>query len=196
MNFLKKLFKSYQESSKDKQVKKQPVELSLDDSFVHHFINKGGKFLYSTKIEEVALNLNHILRENNWEHIICNDIDLLTLTKKIDVKVENNYKQKLPIFITCEHLVSNSGEILLSSNQIGSNKLPSLSENFIVYATTSQLVKSIGEGLSGIKINFRGNIPTNICSIKNYTLTNSEDNFLSYGNSNSKNLYLLLFEDL
>ncbi len=196
MNFLKKLFKSYQESDKDKQVKKQPVELSLDDSFVHHFINKGGKFLYSTKIEEVALNLDNILRENNWQHIICNDIDLLTLTKKIDVKVENNYKQKLPIFITCEHLISNSGEILLSSNQIGSNKLPSLSENFIVYATTSQLVKSIGEGLSGIKINFRGNIPTNICSIKNYTLTNSEDNFLSYGNSNSKNLYLLLFEDL
>ncbi len=196
MNFLKKLLKSFKESDKDKQINKQPVQLSLDDSFVHHFINKGGKFLYSTKIEEVAVNLNHILQENNWNQIICNDIDLLTLTKKMDVKVNNDYKQKLPIFITCEHLVANSGEILLSSNQIGSNKLPSLSENFIIYATTSQLVKNIGEGLTGIKMNFKGNIPTNICSIKNYTLTNSEDNFLSYGNSNSKNLYLLLFEDL
>jgi len=75
-------------------------------------------------------------------------------------------------------------------------KLASLSENFIVYATTSQLVKNIGEGLTGIKTNFKDNIPTNISSIKNYSLQKKEDNFLIYGNNNSKNLYLLLFEDL
>ena len=62
-------------------------------------------------------------------------------------------------------MIANSGEILFSSNQLGSHKLASLSNNFIVYATTSQLVKNISEGLTGIKTNFRGNIPTNISSI-------------------------------
>ena len=65
-----------------------------------------------------------------------------------------------------------------------------------MYATTSQLVKNMGEGLTGIKTNFKGNIPTNISSITNYKIEADDDNFLSYGNSNSKNLYLLLFEDL
>lgn len=195
MNFLRKLFRSFQESDKDKQINKQPVNLSLDDSFVHHFINKGGKFLYSTKIDEVTVNLNHILVENNWNEVVCNDFDLLTLLKKTKVKVVPSFKTGIPVFIPCEHLIANSGEILLSSNQIGGNKLPSLSDDFIVYATTSQLVKNIGEGLTGIKMNFKGNIPTNICSIKKYVISEVDD-ILSHGNSNSKNLYLLLFEDL
>ena len=54
----------------------------------------------------------------------------------------------------------------------------------------------MGEGLTGIKSNFKENIPTNICAIKNYSLENEENDFISVGNGNSKNLYLLLLEDL
>ncbi|CAM1344566.1 LUD domain-containing protein [Tenacibaculum amylolyticum] len=195
MNFLRKLFNN-KESERDNLIRQQPVALSLDDSFVHHFINKGGKFLYCTKIDEVLNNLQRIIAENNWKHIICNDVDLLQLTKKLDITTQSTLKKELPFFTSCEHLIANSGEILFSSNQLGSHKLPVLSENFIVYATTSQLVKNIGEGLTGIKTNFKGNIPTNISSVKNYSITDTTDDFLNYGNNNSKNLYLLLFEDL
>ena len=66
MNIFKKIYKSYKESSIEKQINEQEVILSLDDSFVHNFINKGGKFLYCTSITEVANNLKHILQENNW----------------------------------------------------------------------------------------------------------------------------------
>ena len=45
MSFLKKLFKS-KESTAENADKKPEVKLSLDDAFVHHFISKGGKFLY------------------------------------------------------------------------------------------------------------------------------------------------------
>jgi hypothetical protein len=76
------------------------------------------------------------------------------------------------------------------------NKIYNLSQNFIVFAKTSQFVKNMGEGLTGIKNNFKENIPTNICAVRNFTIESDEDNFLSTGNSNSKNLYLLLFEDL
>ena len=198
MNIIRKLFGAHKESVKDNFIKKQPVKLSLDDSFVHHFINEGGKFLYCTKIDEVTENLQKIVSENKWDTISCNDLDLLKLSKKIDgITINQNIKSNNPIFINCEHLIANSGEILFSSNQLGSHKLASLSDNFIVYATTSQLVKNISEGLTGIKTNFRGNIPTNISSIKHYTLKNKVgDDFLSYGNINAKNLYLLLFEDL
>lgn len=198
MNFLKKLLNKYQkESGQQKQIKQYPVKLSLDDSFVHHFINKGGKFLYCTKIDEVMNNFNRIVDENNWTKVICNDIDLLKILQKNKTvetfeKLNNNH----PTFITCEHLIANSGEILFSSNQLGGHKLPTLSDNFIVYATTSQLVKNISEALTAIKLNFKGNLPTNICSIKNYTITDANDDFLDYGNSNTKNMYLILFEDL
>ncbi|CAM1360484.1 conserved hypothetical protein [Tenacibaculum sediminilitoris] len=196
MNFFKKLFKIYQDSSIDKKAKEQEVNLSLDDSFVHHFINKGGKFLYCTSIKEVSKNLKKILEENNWNEVTCTDLDLLKITEKIDISVQDHSLESIPFFTSCEHLIANKGDILFSSNQLGSNKLATLSKHFIVYATTSQLVKNIGEGLTGIKTHFSGNIPTNISSVKNYTFETEDDNFLSYGNNNTKDLYLLLFEDL
>ena len=196
MNFLKKIYKSYKKSSEEKLINEQEVNLSLDDSFVHNFINKGGKFLYSTSIDEVSNNLKHILQENNWDTITCSDFDLLKITKNIDVNIQKYPSESVPFFTSCEHLIANNGNILFSSHQLGSNKLTSHSEHFIVYATTSQLVNNMGEGLTGIKTHFSGNIPTNISSTTNYKIDVDDDSFLSYGNSNSKNLYLLLFEDL
>ena len=98
--------------------------------------------------------------------------------------------------MNCEHLIADNGDILFSSNQLKSTKLSEMPENFIVYATTSQLVNDTGEGLTGIKTHYKGNLPTNISAVKNYIINKNDDNFLNYGNSNSKNLYLLLLEDL
>ena len=178
MNFLKKLFKSYTESS-DKKINEQPVNLSLDDSFVHFFINKGGKFLYSTNINEVVVNLERILNENDWNQVTCTDFDLVKLVQQIDIKIEVNLKPSIPFFTTCEHLIANKGDILFSSNQLGSHKINELPECFIVYATTSQLVKNTNEGLTGIKTHFKGNIPTNISSVTNYTIEKNTDDFLN-----------------
>lgn len=196
MNFFKKLLKTYTESSKEK-INKQEVNLSLDDSFVHNFINKGGKFLYCTSINEVHNHLKNILQENKWEDLHCSDIDLLKITKKIEVNIHKKLSKTTPFFTSCEHLIADQGNILFSSNQLlEEKKLTDYSKHFIVYATTSQLVKNIGEGLTGIKTHFSGNIPTNICSVKNYTFEIKEDDLLNYGNNNTKDLYLLLFEDL
>jgi L-lactate utilization protein LutC len=196
MSIFNKLFKLSKETSKDRLANQQEVNLSLDDSFVHYFLEKGGKFLYCTKKEEVNFHLNNIIQENKWNELVCLDKKLSEMTKKMDISIKSDINYSAPFFTTCEHLIADNGDVLFSSNQIRSKKLALLSEHFIVYATTSQLVKNTGEGLTGININFKGNIPTNISALKNYSPQKKDDNFLNYGNSNSKNLYLLLFEDL
>ena len=196
MSFFNKLFKLPKETSEERSANQQEVNLSLDDSFVHYFLEKGGKFLYCTKKEEVNFHLNNIIQENNWNELVCLDNKLSEMTKRMNISIKSDINYSAPFFTTCEHLIADNGDILFSSNQIRSKKLALLSENFVVYAATSQLVKNTGEGLTGIRINFKGNIPTNISAIKNYSPQKKDDNFLNYGNSNSKNLYLLLFEDL
>ena len=192
MNFLKKLLN--RQSFEEEQTKNQEVSLSLDDLFVHNFLSKGGKFLYCSNKEEVISNLKSILVENSWEQIQLLDPTLLKyINKEIETSETN---QELPFFTSCEHLIADKGDILLSSNQLKSKKITEFSENFIIYASTSQIVKDTGQGLTGIKTSSKQNLPTNISAIKNYRLKKNDDNFLNYGNSNSKNLYLLLFEDL
>ena len=196
MSFFKKVFKLSKESSEEKEAKKQEVHLSLDDSFVHHFIEKGGKFLYCTKREEVLEHLQNIVTENKWNELVCINKNLASLTQKTSVTLKTDINYSAPFFTSCEHLIADNGDILFSSNQLKEHKIAELSEHFIVYATTSQLVKTKGESLTGIKTRYQGNIPSNISAIKNYTLNSKDDDFMNYGNTNSKNLYLLLFEDL
>jgi len=195
MNFFKKLL-HLTSSPEEKEIIQQEVNLSLDEIFVSHFIKKGGKFLYCTQLSEVLVNFKQIVEENNWTDVVVTDKDLSKLIQKLPVKQHKNQDCSIPFFTTCEHLIADNGSVLFSSNQLNSVKLSELSKDFIVYATVSQLVKSVGGGLAGIKSNFKGNIPTNISAIKNFNINKNDDNFLNYGNTNSKNLYLLLFEDL
>lgn len=195
MSFFKKLFNTpKQEDPKTKDLEFK--NLPLDQIFVKNFIKNHGKFLYCTTLQEVTKNISEIIHENSWKKVICSDIDLLKLIKTIDVDTTDKFSNKYAFFTGCEHLIVENGSILFSSNQLKEFKIPELSENFIVYATTSQLVKSKGESLTGIKSRYKGNIPSNISPINNYNPNSENSDFMSYGSTNAKNLYLLLFEDL
>lgn len=195
MSFFKKLFKN-SEKNKNEEIKNQPVSLSLDDSFVHNFIKLGGKFLYCIKEEDIITNISKILNENSWDVISYKQNKLTKLIASLNIKTERTLSKDIPFFTTCEYLIAENGSILFSSNQIEEKRLPTLNNNFIVFATTSQIVKNMGESLTGIKQKYKNNLPTNISAIKNYQPIKKDDNFMNYGSSNSKNLYLLLFEDL
>mgnify|MGYP001052755812 CR=1 FL=1 len=90
MSFLKKIFKFSKESSDERSAKQQEVNLSLDDSFVHYFLEKGGKFLYCTKKEEIEYHLKNIIKENDWKELVCLDEELSKLSKKIDIKTQSD----------------------------------------------------------------------------------------------------------
>ncbi|MDP3358827.1 MAG: hypothetical protein Q8S41_05705 [Lutibacter sp.] len=195
MDFFKKLFNApKQKETLDEDLEFQ--DLPIDQIFVKNFIKNKGKFLYCTTLQEVTLNLSKIIEENSWTTISCNDYDLLKLVKAIKVETTEELNKKTPFFLSCEHLIAENGSILFSSNQLKEHKIAELSENFIVYATTSQLVNTKGESLTGIQSRYQGNIPSNISAVNNFNIEAIEEDFMSYGNTNSKNLYLLLFEDL
>ena len=172
------------------------IKLPVDEKFTINFKGNGGKFLYCENIEEVYNSLENILDENNWDSkkVFLLDDRLKELFKGFDFKATRKTSESAYFFTTCEYLISDDGSLLISSNQIAEKKLKELPDNFVVYATTSQLVENIGEGLKGIKNKNRSKIPTNITTIKHFKTTEDKD-FLSYGSS-SKNLYLLLLEDL
>lgn len=192
---LEQLFNLRIKSSKEKEIEEHPVDLSLDDFFVHNFINKSGKFLYCSSDEEALNNLHQIIKENHWYSITCFDSSLKKLTSTIPINLISEINENAPFLTKCEHLIAENGSILFSSNQLKEHKLADFSNHFIVYAKTSQIVNTTSDGLCGINNRNRGNIPTNIGAIKNFTPIQS-DNFLNYGYTNSKNLYLLLVEDL
>jgi hypothetical protein len=172
------------------------IELPIDERFTIQFKANGGKFLYCIDQSEINENFKNILIENGWEdeNVFLIDKRLEKKFKNFSFKTTKSVNESVFFFSTCEYLVANDGSLLISSNQIKEKKLKELPANFIIFATTSQLVENISEGLRGIKDNNKSKIPTNITTIKHFKVSEEKD-FLSYGSS-SKNLYLLLLEDL
>ncbi|MBZ9627684.1 LUD domain-containing protein [Psychroflexus sp. CAK57W] len=170
-------------------------ETPVDEEFVHNFKKNGGKFLYCENENELRLNFSEILKENNWSNseVYCSESKLcedfahtqLTFTKNLNACF---------FLSSCEFLISNTGAILVSSSQMGDKKHSDLPVNFVIVAKTSQLIKTIGEGLQQINKRQGGKFPTNITTIKSFD-ENKDSDFMSYG-STPKNLYLLLLEDL
>lgn len=191
-----------------KKVSKQTVEtrgvhmpdlnIPVDEKFTIHFKKNGGKFLYCDSFSEISEALKNIIKENNWqEHpFFAMDSRLKERFSKEGISYTSKNKNSEVFFTTCEHLIAQNGSILVCSNQLNEKKLHELPANVIVFATTSQLVESIGEGLKTIKKKYGHSIPANITTLKHFQTTDQNSNdFLTYGSS-TKNLYLLLLEDL
>ena len=172
------------------------VKIPVDERFTINFKANGGKFLYCENLDEIFYSLEQILQENSWDdaEVMVLDDRINNLFKDYKLNCTKNEGQATYFLSTCENLIADDGSILISSKQIAEKKLPELPQNFVIYATTSQLVESIGEGLRLIKNKNKNKIPTNITTIKHFKNIEDKD-FLSYGSS-TKNLYLLLLEDL
>ncbi|WP_242134610.1 LUD domain-containing protein [Aestuariivivens marinum] len=203
MSLFRKIF-GFKSENKDEELIKSnergkympEIKLPIDERFTINFKANGGKFLYCENLDEIFQNLQNILVENQWENK-----NVLVLDDQLESKFKNSCLQSTRkisdatfFLTTCENLIANDGSLLISSKQIFEKKLRELPFNFIVFATTSQIVESIGEGLRVIKSKSRQKIPTNITTIKHFKSVDEKD-FLSYGSS-AKNLYLLLLEDL
>ncbi len=201
MRFLKKIFSKKKNPKKALQEEERgafmpPPDTPTDDKFILNFKANGGKFLYCLDHQDIQKTFQQILQENNWDaqSAYYYDQNIKQMFRGSDLDFTHDLEATFCV-LSCEFLVANTGAILLSSNQIGEKKLSQLPQNCIVFAGTSQLIDSLGEGLRRIKARNEA-LPTNISTIKNFICNSEdEDDFMSYG-STSKNLYLLLLEDL
>lgn len=203
MSLFRKLFGSKTDHSEEEiksneRSKYMPeVKLPVDERFTINFKRNGGKFLYCEDLNEIFDALENIIHENQWmnKQVMVIDNNLKDTFKNFEVKMTTSAQDSEFFLTTCENLIADDGSLLISSNQIAEKKLGEFPDHFVVFAATSQIVESISEGLRGIKSKNKRQIPTNITTIKHFKATSSEEDFMTYG-SHSKDLYLLLLEDL
>ena len=170
-------------------------ETSEELVFAKNFTEAGGKFIYIDKGDSVIDTFTKIKDENQWDK---NNVKCLSpaLSKNLAIKKTNDIAENedlKALVIECEFLLSNSGRMLISSNQIKNNKLDSLPDILIVIASSNQFVGDVSEGMTRLKSKYSKKFPTNITTInvKNKFI---EDDFLSYGNS-AKDIYLIISDE-
>jgi len=170
-------------------------EASEELVFAKNFTEAGGKFIYIDKGDSIIDTFTKIKEENQWDK---NNVKCLSpaLSKNLGIKKTNDIAENddlKALVIECEYLLSNTGRILISSNQIKNNKIDSLPDILIVIATSNQFVGDVSEGMTKLKSKYSKKFPMNITTInvKNKFI---EDDFLSYG-KNAKDIYLIISDE-
>lgn len=186
--------------SKPKKTDNSPFLLKedypLEISFAKKFTQKGGKFLFNESQSKLKDNFKDICIENNWkpnnvvsfDYKFSNQFGTCSISQK-----SGSLKAFKAAFIECEFLISNTGKILLSENQIKHFKLSAFPETIIVKACMNQLVKDVSQGMTFLKTKYPQKIPTNITTLRIKSYLDEEKQTLET-DSISKSIYLL-FED-
>ena len=181
--------------SKTQKSKKSPFlpneEDPLDIGFAKNFTRKGGRFLYNESKDILLSNFNEVCVENNWE-----PQQILSLNQRNSDLFSTSYvnetsgslKSYKAALIDCEYLISNTGKILLSENQIRHFKLSDLPETIVVMASMDQLVRDVSQGMTFLKNKYPKTIPTNITTLK----IKSDPEEVAGSSTTSKSIYLLL----
>ncbi|MEC9065276.1 MAG: LUD domain-containing protein [Bacteroidota bacterium] len=170
-------------------------ETSEELVFAKNFTEAGGKFIYIDKGDSVIDTFTKIKEENQWDK---NNVMSLSqaLSKNLGIKKTKDVTENddlKALVVECEYLISNTGRMLISSNQIKNNKIDSLPDILIVIATSNQFVGDVSEGMTRLKAKYSKKFPTNITTI-NVRNKFIEDDFLSYGNS-AKDIYLIISDE-
>jgi hypothetical protein len=185
-------------AKKSKKPEKSPYfpdsEGPLDLGFVKKFTSFGGFFLYNDSSELVLKNFKEICTENNW-----NQSEIISLNQNLAQRFQVSYVEQASgkldnfkaILIHCEFLISNTGKILLSNNQINHFKIKALPKTIIVSAKISQIARDVSQGMTQLKNKYINTIPTNITTL-NIKRKSSNDKQNQEEQTDSKNIYLLL----
>lgn len=197
MDFIKNIFKLSNSQAVRMPYSDHFEQLPFDEAFAKKFIDKNGRFLYCLDQQEVLENFKKIGKENNWTTFNCFDKNVLLMLKNNGFSINNDLNRAMPVLVSCEYLIAENGGILLSSNQLKDHKIANLSDDFVVFAKTSQIVRTKDASLQGINAKYKEKLPSNISPIINFKSTKHDQNdFLHHGSSSAKNVYLLLLEDL
>ena len=163
----------------------------LEVRFAKNFTNSGGKFLYCESEEQVISTLKDIIGEEQIRSIYCTDGYLSDCFHKISFENFTNIPSHAMAFaINCEYLVAFNGSVMISSNQTKSYKLEELPQIFIVIGRLEQLVEKLNDALTGIRDNYKGNIPTGITTVKGPKSEGMEN--ATQTQTSSKNIYLIV----
>lgn len=127
-------------------------------TFVQHFKDLGGIFIYLESEEEFGECLKQLAPQNGWDPLWCTGHEMQAILEKFGLNyctepVREN-KQKIVSITTCEHLVAQTGSIIITDRDSDDRRACTESDVLLVMAYTSQIVDGLKEGLQKLKERF------------------------------------------
>ena len=120
-------------------------------TFVQHFKELGGIFIYLASEAEFGECIKQLAPQNNWEPLWCTSHKMQELLEKYGVNYSDtptkDSKQRIVSITDCDYLIAHTGSIILTDQNTHNRKCYTEPDILLVMARTDQIVGGLKEAL-------------------------------------------------
>lgn len=174
----------------------QPLQQEMEVEFAEQFSRLQGRFVFCINEQELAFQLNSLIRKQDWNKVFCIEDKLVSsFAGQLGDRLVKTDLAGCDVSITgCEYLVARTGTIVLSAAQESGRTVSVYAPIHICIAYTNQLVYDLKEALQGIKDKYSDKLPSLISFATGPSRTADIEKTLVVGVHGPKEVYLFLVE--
>ncbi|MBI1343946.1 MAG: lactate utilization protein B/C [Terrimonas sp.] len=174
--------------------KAQQQEMEIE--FAEQFNQLQGRFIFCVNRQELAFQLNSLVRKQDWKKIFCTEQHLLQI---LGGQITERLTGDLPgcdISITgCEALVARTGSIVLGSQTASGRTASVFAPIHICIAFSNQLVYDINDALQLVRNKYGTQLPSLISFATGPSRTADIEKTLVVGVHGPKEVFLFLVDN-
>ena len=202
-NILKKIRKALSQStplpfpkSEGNESVFQPEQQEKEIEFAEQFTKLQGRFVYCINQQELAFQLNSLVKKMDWQKVYCLEDDLSKIAgSQLSDRIVKTGLADSDVSITgCECLVARTGTIVMSSAQESGRSTSVYAPVHICIAYSNQLVYDVKDALQLVKEKYSNAIPSLITFATGPSRTADIEKTLVVGVHGPKEVYLFLVE--
>ena len=174
----------------------QPLQQEAEVEFAEQFTKLQGKFIYCLNRQELAFQLNSLIKKQGWKKVFCSEEKLIELTgPQLTDNLTRTDLSGCDVSITgCEALVARTGSIVMSAAQENGRTASVYAPVHICIAFAGQLVYDIKDALQIIKEKYGVALPSLITFATGPSRTADIEKTLVVGVHGPKEVYLFLVD--
>jgi len=174
----------------------QPLSQEIEVEFAEQFTKLQGKFIFCLNRQELAFQLNSLIRKQEWKKVYCREKEMKNL---IGDQLTENLTDDLSncnVSITgCEALVARTGTIMMSTAQASGRTVSVYAPIHVCVGFTKQLVYDVSDALKLLKSKYGENLPSLITFATGPSRTADIEKTLVVGVHGPKEVFCFLVDE-
>ena len=174
----------------------QPANQEKEIEFAEQFTKLQGRFIFCINQQELAFQLNSLVKKMDWQKVFCVEDDLLKAAgPQLAERIVKTGLANCDVSITgCECLVARTGSIVMSSGQTSGRTTSVYAPIHICIAYSGQMVYDVKDALQLVKDKYGSALPSLITFATGPSRTADIEKTLVVGVHGPKEVYLFLVE--
>lgn len=172
-----------------------PSQQELEIEFAEQFTKLQGKFIFCLNQQELAFQLNSLVRKQGWKKIYCREENMLKLVDQLSEFLTNDLPGCDVSITSCEALVARTGSIVMSTSQASGRTVSVYAPIHICIAYTKQLVYEVQDALQSLKNRHGDHLPSLMTFATGPSRTADIEKTLVVGVHGPKEVYCFLIDE-